>query len=128
MLPPIFPALMASADVRAIVGSPPNARVYRHGAAKQGMSGNEPYITWALVTGEPYNTLSELPAVDRQTVQIDCWYPALLIGANMIETFADAVRDAIEPHAHMTATLLDLQEPDTQLFRISMQFDWFLSR
>lgn len=126
MLPPIFPALMASTAVKAIVGSPPDARVYRHGAAKQGLT--QPYITWALVTGEPYNTLSELPAVDRQTVQVDCWYPALLIGANQIEAFADAVRDAIEPYAHMTATLLDLQEPDTKLYRISMQFDWFLSR
>ena len=126
MLPPVFPALMASSAVKAIVGSPPVARVYRHGAAPQGLT--EPYITWALVTGQPYNTLSELPAVDRQTVQIDCWYQALLIGANQIEVLADAVRDAIEPHAHMTATLLNLQEPGTKLYRISMQFDWFLSR
>lgn len=126
MLPPIFQALTASSAVKAIVGTPPAARIYRHGAAPQGLI--EPYVTWALVTGEPYNTLSELPAVDRQTVQIDCWHPGLPVGAKQIELLAEAVRDAIEPYAHMTATLLDLQEPDTKLFRISMQFDWFLAR
>lgn len=125
LLPPIFQALKASSAVKAIVGTKP-PRIYRHAAAPQGLT--QPYITWALITGEPYNTLSELPSMDRQTVQIDCWYPGLHNGDNGVELLAIAARDAIEPYAHMTATILDLQEPDTKLYRISMQFDWFLSR
>jgi len=118
MLPPVFPALKASASVRAIVGTSP-ARIYRHGAAPQGLT--LPYITWTLVSSVPENNLSDLPPTDRQTVQIDCWHQ----NSDDIDTLATAVRDAIEPIAHMTSTLLDEQEPETKLYRIGLQFDFW---
>lgn len=118
MLPPVFQTLKASAAVKDIVGTNP-PRIYRHGAAPQNT--DKPYITWQLISGVPENNLSDLPPVDRQSVQVDCWHQT----DSGIETLADAVRDAIEPVAHMTAAITDLREPETRIFRISLAFDFF---
>lgn len=122
MLPPVFQTLKASADVRAIVGSNP-PRIYRHGEALQRAQTQpqEAYITWSLVSGVPENNLSESHPVNRQSVQVDCWHPE---NAG-IETLADAVRDAIEPVAHMTAAVVNNRDPDTRLYRIGLQFDFW---
>lgn len=124
-LPPIFQALKASSAVKAIVGTKP-PRIYRHGSAPQGLT--QPYITWQLVSGTPENNLSDPPPFDRQTVQVDCWYPKQPNGDNGVELLAIAARDAIEIYVHMTSTILDVHEADTGLYRISMQFDWLLGR
>lgn len=118
MLPAIFP-LLDVAPVRALVGSNP-VRVYRHGSAPQKVVA--PYVTWFLVTGNPENALDELPRIDRQEVQIDCWSDNTGQGAKDIETLAQAVRDAIEPHYHMTAIVADGRDPDTDRYRIGMTF------
>ena len=120
MLPPVFQTLKASTAVKSIVGTNP-PRIYRHGSAPQDTS--NPYITWFALPA-PENTLSEAPLVDRVAVQIDCWHQT----DAGVESLAVAVRDAIEPHAHMTATLADLREPETKLYRIALQFDWWLDR
>ena len=114
MLPPIFEWLKTSA-VQDIIGTPP--RAYRHGSAPQDTT--RPYVTWQLITGIPDNTLSELPDVDRLSVQVDCWHQT----DAGIEVLATAVRNAIEPFGHMTAINLNQREPDTKLYRISLQFD-----
>ena len=121
MLPPVFATLKASSAVRTIVGTSP-ARIYRHGAAPQNV--DRPYITWQLVSGVPENQLSGTPTVDRMTVQVDCWHQT----DKGVEDMAEAVRDAIEPYAHMTATLVDLRETETKLYRMSLEFDWFQDR
>lgn len=118
MLPPVFQTLKASSAVKAIVGTNP-PRIYRHGSAPQDVS--RPYITWTLVSSVPENNLSDPPPTDRQTVQVDCWHPE----DAGIDELATAVRDAIEPIAHMTSTLFDEQEPETKLYRIGLQFDFF---
>lgn len=121
MLPPVFTTLKASQMVKDIVGTNP-PRVYRHGSAPQDTS--RPYITWFVVSGVPENNLSDPPPTDRVTVEIDCWHQT----DAGIELLAGAVRDAVEPIAHMTAVVVDMREPETQLFRIGMQFDWWLDR
>lgn len=125
MLPPIFTTLKSSNAVKNIVGTNP-PRIWRHGHVPESLKRPiaDPYVTWSLVSGVPENTLSELPSKDRMSIQIDCWHQT----DKGIETLADAVRDAMEPSAHMTAMLIDEQEPETKLFRMSMQFDWFLDR
>jgi len=122
MLPPVFQTLLASPAVTAIVGSGLGARIYRHSSAPQDTT--QPYITWFLVSGAPENTLSELPSIDRMSIQVDCWS----LSDQGIEDMATAVRDAIEPYAHMLSVPVDSQEPDTKLYRISLQFDWWQSR
>lgn len=120
MLPPVFQALKASGAVKNIVGQNP-PRIYRHGSAPQDTS--QPYITWFALPA-PENTLSELPLVDRVMVQIDAWHQT----DSGVDLLADAIRDAIEPHAQKATTLVDEQEPSTKLYRVSQQFVWWLDR
>jgi hypothetical protein len=121
MLPPIYNTLRQSAAVVAMVGT----RIFRHGRAPQDVA--RPYVTWALITGTPENHLSGTPPVDNMTLQLDCWAEAET-GDKGVETLATAVRDALETHAHMTGQPVDGREPDTNLWRIALQFDWWMDR
>ncbi len=121
MLPPVFQTLKASTAVKNIVGTNP-PRIYRHGAAPQDTA--QPYITWFVVTAAPENNLSDPPPVDRIAVQVDCWHQT---DAGVV-ALAEAVRDAIEPVAHMTAMPVNLREPETKLYRIALQFDFWHGR
>lgn len=121
MLPPVYNTLRASSDLVAVVGS----RIYRHGQAPQGTIA--PYITWALITGTPENQLSGVPPVDSMTIQVDVWADGAA-GDKLVETLADLVRDAIEPYAHMTGMPVDQRETETKLWRIALQFDWWMGR
>lgn len=118
MLPPIYAALQAAPAVVALVGT----RIYRHGRAPQDVAA--PYVTWTLVAATPENHLSGLPPMDRMTVQVDCWHPT----DEGCEVLTRVVRDAIEPHAHVTSTLIDQRDPETKLWRMALQLDWWLSR
>lgn len=118
MLPPIKTTLTQSSAVTNIV----SRRIYRHGEAPQDTTW--PYITWQLVSGVPENNLSDLPPIDRQSVQVDCWHQT----DRGVEELAIAARNALEPSAHMTAINTNLREPETKLYRIGMQFDWWLHR
>lgn len=119
MLPPVFQTLKASSDVRSFVG-PGTPRIYRHGEAPQDIRNAGPYVSWFLVVGAPDLNLSDTPPSDRHTVQIDCWHPE----DKGVELMARAVRDAVEQVAHVTAINSDQRDPETQLFRISLQADF----
>lgn len=121
MLPPIFALLKAAPAVTAIVGANP-VKVYRHGTAPQGTTA--PYIVWSVISGVPENNLSDLPPVDRVTVQVDAYHTT----DQGVVDLAKAIRDAIEPHAHMTGMPVDQRETETQLFRIALQFDVWQGR
>ncbi len=120
MLPPIYTTLQASETVRGLLGARP--RVYRMGEAPQ--DGDKPYSTWLVISGVPENTLSETPGIDRNSVQIDVWAKA---DADC-EAIATAVRDQMETVTHMTAWRVSPREETTRLYRISLDFDWFLAR
>jgi hypothetical protein len=121
MLPPVFATLQASPAVTTVVGSP-FTRVFAHGDAPQDTA--RPYITWHVVVGSPENSLSDLPGIDRCTVQVDCWHAtdAGVVG------LATAARNAIEPLAHMTGVVVNDRDAATRLFHLAMQFDWWLAR
>lgn len=120
MLPPIFTWLKASNAVKAIIGTTP--RAFRHGDAPQDTT--QPYVTWQLVTGVPDNVLNTVPPSDRYTVQVDCWHQT----DKGVEDLAKAVRNAIEPYAHMTGMPVNEREKETKLYRIALQFDVLQSR
>lgn len=120
MLPPLYATLSAAGAVTDIVGDPP--RVYRHGNAPQDTT--RPYVTWFLLAGVPENVLSETPPIDRCTLQVDCWHPT----DGGVEQLAEAVRDAVEPIAHCTGVPINAREAETRLYRIALQFDWWLDR
>lgn len=126
MLPPVFQLLKASTAVKAIVGSSP-PRIYRHGSAPQrpdSVPFPEPYITWFLVSGTPENNLSDPPPTDRMSVQVDCWHQR----DAGIEALAKAARDALEQGGHVLSILADGREPDTGLYRLSLQADLWVDR
>lgn len=118
MLPPIFAILNGNSAVHAIAGD----RIYPHGSAPQDVA--RPYVTWFLLSSIPENELDGTPDVDRCSVQIDCWADD---GAGSVR-LASAVRDAIEPHAHVTNIALNGREPETGLYRFAIQTDYWLSR
>jgi hypothetical protein len=120
MLPPVYATLAGDTSILDLLGDPP--RISRHGRAPQDSA--RPYVTWGLVVATPENTLSETPAMDRCTVQVDCWS---MDSAEVVE-LAKAVRDLIEPVAHMTSVPVDEREAATKLYHMAMQFDWFLGR
>lgn len=120
MLPPVFQTLKASADVKNIVGTNP-PRIYRHGDAPQDTT--RPYITWQLIFGAPENNLSDPTPCDRATVQVDCWHQT----DAGVEALAAAARAAIEPVATITGIPIDLREPETRLYRVALQVDWFVA-
>ncbi len=115
MLPDVFSLLNVSA-VRALVGTPP--RIYRHGQAPQDVVA--PYITWFSVFGRPEITLSETPAVDNYTIQVDCWSNNTGTGATQVNALAKVVRDTIETRFHVTGQPVDEQDFQTQRYRIGM--------
>jgi hypothetical protein len=119
MLPPIYTWLKVTA-VQAIIGNPP--RAYRHGDAPQDTT--KPYVTWALVSGVPDNELSKAPKSDRYTVQVDCWHTT----DAGVEQLATAVRNAIEPYAHMTSMPVNNRDAETKLYRMALQFDVLQTR
>lgn len=120
LLPSIFAILKAAPAVTAILGAAP--KVYRHGLAPQGTVA--PYVVWMVISGDPENNLSEAPATDRLTLQVDCYHTT----DAGIEQLAEAVRDALEPHMHMTGIPVNQRETDTLLYRLALQFDCFQSR
>jgi len=122
MLPLVYPLLKASPAVTALCGS----RIYRHGAAPQNVAA--PYVTWYIVSGVPENSISELPRVDNYSVQVDCWSNNTGTGDTQVEALAEAVRDALEPYAHMTNLIINERDFDTQRFRLGMQFTFWTRR
>lgn len=124
MFPPVFATLKASAAVRNFVGQQ-SPRIYRHGSAPRDGSRPiiHPFITWSS-SATPENQLSGLPPVDRVVVDINIWHKT----DSGVEALALAVRDAVEPFAHCTGQPVDLREPETNLYRILLTFDWFLQR
>ena len=125
MFPPVFQTLKASTAVKNIVGTNP-PRIYDFGKAPQrpdNLPLSDPYITW-FAFGSPENQLSGTPSTDRMTVQIDCWHQTI----SGCKSLAIAARDACESVAHMTSTPINESDADTGLYRIALQFDWFVDR
>lgn len=118
MLPPIYTILSAAPAVSAIVGS----RIYPH--ADAALDVNAPYITWFIVSAPPEIQLSGTPTHDRFTVQVDCWHQT----SAGVTSLTSAARAALEAQCNVTNLLLNQRDPDTKLYRIALQLDYFLNR
>lgn len=118
MFPPIYSTLRASSAVVAIVGN----RIGRHGEIHG--DATRPYITWQQINVVPENELSAAPDTDLVTVQINCMHET----DAGVEALAKAVRDAVEPFAHITGMPVDQRDAETRLYWIAIQLDWWLAR
>lgn len=119
LLPDPFPVLAAWPALVALVGDPP--AVFR-GLAPEGTVGA--YVAWFTAGTEGSENLSGPPLADRWQVEIDSYSP----DDKECEALARAVRDAMEQVAVMTGVPVDEYEEDTGLYRLGLQFDWWLNR
>lgn len=117
MFPKVGKALLDAAPVAAFVGN----RVYRHGWAPQNVAA--PYVTWSVSGGAPDNSFGGACA-DFQSVQVDCWSLSDL----QVENLAKEVRNTLETYCHCTGYAANERDFETQKYRISMVFEWILSR
>jgi hypothetical protein len=119
---PIFEICAADTSVQSYLGDGPRLRFYPFGIAPQGEK--RPYAVWQLVYGSPENYLSDVPDIDVFGTQIDMYGP----DADYLREAAVAVRDALEPHAYVTAWQNESFNPDTLNYRVTFTVDWVWSR
>jgi hypothetical protein len=127
MTPPIFAAVDV-APVRALLksGNGP-LRFYAWGMAPQNVT--YPYAVWRFAGGLPENYLGDVPDIDSFSLQIDV-YAADVQGqrSEMTRRVAEALRDAIEPVAHITAWRGESRDPDTKSYRFTFDVDFWTPR
>lgn len=121
MTAPIFQVCAADPAVTALLGSNPT-RLYPFGEAPQGVA--MPYAVWQVVSGAPENYLAATPDIDGYTLQIDVYATE----ATEARQVTAALRDAIEPHAHITRWTGESTDPDTGHKRSSFDVDWLVHR
>ena len=121
MYPPIFVTCKAVSAVTDLIGTSP-MRLYQFGKAPQGVS--KPYAVWRSISGGPENYISNVPDHDLYAIQVDV-YDATDAGARAV---AQALRDAIEPVAHITRWGGESIDPETGSYTYSFDIDWHVSR
>lgn len=120
MFPKVFRTIHTPA-VAVIVGD----RIGRYGFVKQ--TEQRPYITWQIISGQPFDNLSSAPTGDFTTVQIDCYCG----GENadgQVEALATAVRAALDAGLICNRLVVNNRDPDTGLFRVGMEADFIDQR
>lgn len=120
MFPNVFRTIHTP-TVAAIVGD----RIGRHGFVKQ--TEPRPYITWQIISGQPYDNLSSAPGGDFTTVQIDC-YCGGDKADEQVETLALAVRAALDASLICNRVVLNSRDPETKLYRVGMEADFIDQR
>lgn len=120
MIPNIFAILDDESTAQALLGDP--VRVYPWGEAPQNVL--FPYVTYGVYNGLPENYLGNIPDIDQDGTQIDIWAKD---SASCRAVFI-AIRDIIEPQAHMTSYQLFDRDTETQLYHGRMDFDFWGER
>ena len=121
MFPPIFSVCSADPAVTALLGTSPT-RLYLFGEAGQGTA--LPYATWQGIGGSPENYINNLPDIDSYALQVDVWAST----ASSARAVAQALRNAIEPNAHITSWRGESRDTETKLYRYSFDLTWWVNR
>lgn len=121
MFAPIFSTCMASAAVRALLGEQP-LRLFPFGEAPEGVQ--KPYATWQGIGGAPELNINQSPEIDNFGLQVDVFAATASDARDVIL----ALRDAIEPHAHITRWGGESKDPSTGSYRVSFDVDWWVPR
>jgi hypothetical protein len=122
MYPAIFPAINASSAVKALIGSNP-VRFYQFGFNST-QPQTYPYAVWQRVGGSPENYVDKVPDIDTFSVQVDVYAKS----ADQARSVAAALRDAIEPVAHITSWLGETIDSETKNHRFTFLTDWWTPR
>lgn len=121
MFPPIFQVCSADAGVKASLGNSP-VRLYPFGEAPDGVL--KPYAVWQTLGGSPENYISQRPDIDMFSLQVDVYADTSTAARNA----AKALRDAIEPSAHITRWNGEERDTETKNYRVSFDVDWWTPR
>ena len=117
----IFETCATDPAVTALLGTSP-VRLFPFGMAPAGVI--KPYAVWQQVGGRPENYLAGVPDIDSMTLQVDA-YATTSASARAV---AAALRDAIEPVAHVVAWRGESRDAETGNYRVSFDVDWFIPR
>ena len=121
MYPPLFELISDDSDISAIFGTDP-VRVWPFGSAPD--EADLPYAVWQTVSGGPENYISNTPDMDTFLVQIDVYAET----ATEAREGAEALRDAIEPYAHITAWRGESRDTETKNYRYSFDIEFLTAR
>lgn len=123
MTPPIFQVCYANSGVQAVLSETGGRlRLYPFGEAPQDDS--KPYAVWQVVSGQPENYLGQTPDIDYIGVQVDVY----ALQVSDAREVAIALRNAIEPVAHIVRWDGEWREPQTKFYRVAFTIDWFTDR
>lgn len=123
MTAPIFTVCSADTGVQSLLEDTSGIlRLFLFGDAPQGEQA--PYAVWQVVYGSPENYISGVPDIDSYGIQIDVYASE----ASVARDVAKALRDAIEPHAHIVGWNGESRDPSTRRYRVTFTVDWFVSR
>lgn len=121
MFPPIFTIVSSNAAVRSALGTNP-VRLFPFGFAEEGTL--MPYAVWQGVGGLPENYMSNVPDIDSYLVQVDIYGTS----AASVRSAAIAVRDALEPTAHVVSWRGESKDNKTHRYRYSFDVNFITSR
>ena len=121
MTPPIFQVCAADAGVTALLGTGPT-RLFPFGEAPQSVT--LPYAVWQTITGLPENYLGQAPDIDSFTIQIDVYADRV----STVREVAEALRNAIEPHAYVVGWNGESTDPETGHKRYGFDVEWHVHR
>lgn len=121
MNPPIFETCSVVPAVTDLIGTSP-VRLFPFGEADQGTA--LPYVAWQTVNGSPENYIDKTPDMDSYIIQIDVYAG----DGDSARAVAKALRDAIEPHAHVVSWRGESRDPTTRNYRYSFDVQWWVPR
>lgn len=125
MYPPIFAACNVPAVQALLRATGGPLRFWMFGQAPQKTV--YPYAVWRWTFGSPENYLSGRPDTDAITITIDV-YASPDQGPSVARSVADALRDAVEGHAHITAWRGESRDPQTESWNSSFDVDFIVDR
>lgn len=121
MNPQLFEILSNDAAVTDLLGTNP-VRIFPWGRAPQKVE--KPYAVYSVYNANPENYLDSVPDIYNKGTQINVY-------ANSSKSLEDcfiAIRDSLEPSAHMTSYTTPDQDSETNLFSCRMEFDFWEAR
>lgn len=121
MIAPIFSVCAADPDVVSLLGNSPT-RIYPFGTQDDNVV--YPYVVWQNLNGEPENYINQRPDADTFAIQVDAYADT----PDEVIAVAQAIRDAIEPHAHITRWSGQSRDSETMRYRYSFDVDWIVTR
>lgn len=121
MIPPVFDALNASAAVKLLLGSKP-LRVFPWGDAPPKVT--KPYVTFYVPNGTPQNYLDNPADIDQLGTDVDIW----ALTGKSCEECAEAIRNVLQDYGHITRTHSLLREPETGLYNMKLEIDFWKPR